>query len=56
VGYRNYMGDRRSPARPFISAQYSFISLWDSIYAKRGFGWAANPWVEVVEFEREEAK
>ena len=29
-----------------------FRCLWDSINAKRGFGWDANPWVWVVEFER----
>lgn len=27
-----------------------FRPLWDSINAKRGFGWADNPWVWVVEF------
>lgn len=29
-----------------------FAELWDSINAKRGFGWDVNPWVWVVEFER----
>jgi hypothetical protein len=29
-----------------------FRWLWDSINAKRGFGWDANPWVWVVEFKR----
>jgi len=29
-----------------------FRRLWDSINAKRGFGWDANPWVWVVEFGR----
>lgn len=28
-----------------------FAELWDSINAKRGFGWKANPWVWVIEFE-----
>ena len=28
-----------------------FAELWDSINAKRGFGWDANPWVWVVEFK-----
>lgn len=28
----------------------AFISLWDSINAKRGYGWDANPWVWVIEF------
>jgi hypothetical protein len=29
-----------------------FCDLWNSIYDKRGFGWAANPFVWVVEFKR----
>lgn len=29
-----------------------FKGLWDSLNAKRGFGWDANPWVWVVEFRR----
>ena len=28
----------------------NFSSLWDSINAKRGYGWDINPWVWVVEF------
>ncbi len=28
-----------------------FKKRWDSIYAKRGFGWPVNPWVFVGEFE-----
>ncbi len=30
----------------------AFKVLWDSINAKRGYGWDVNPWVWVVEFER----
>jgi len=30
----------------------AFRELWDSINAKRGFGWDKNPWVWVVEFKR----
>jgi len=30
----------------------AFAALWDSINAKRGFGWKANPWTWVVEFKR----
>ena len=33
-----------------------FRELWDSINAKRGFGWDTNPWSWVYEFERLEAK
>lgn len=29
-----------------------YAHLWDSLYAKRGLGWDANPWVWVVEFKR----
>jgi hypothetical protein len=29
-----------------------FTELWDSINAKRGYGWAVNPWCWVVEFRR----
>lgn len=28
-----------------------FQKLWDSINAKRGYGWNKNPWVRVTEFE-----
>lgn len=30
----------------------AFAELWDSINAKRGFGWKKNPWVWVVEFRK----
>ncbi|KKL75295.1 hypothetical protein LCGC14_2056300 [marine sediment metagenome] len=33
-------------------ARDRFVGLWDSIYAKRGYGWEVNPGVWVVEFER----
>ena len=32
----------------------SFIDLWDSINAKRGYSWESNPWVWVVEFSKVE--
>ena len=31
---------------------HDFAELWDSINAKRGFGFDTNPWVWVVEFKR----
>lgn len=33
-------------------AQYQFRTLWDSLNAKRGFGWDTNPYVWAIEFER----
>ena len=30
----------------------AFSELWDSLNAKRGYGWDVNPWVWVYEFER----
>lgn len=31
---------------------YSFMKLWNSINAKRGYSWESNPWVWVIEFKR----
>jgi hypothetical protein len=36
------------------SARDSYASLWDSLNAKRGFGWDTNPWVWVMSFRRVE--
>ena len=33
-------------------ARADFVSLWNSLNAKRGFGWDANPWVAAYTFER----
>ena len=35
------------------SALYHFVTLWNSINIKRGYGWSTNPWVWVVDFEVE---
>jgi len=35
----------------WIGAQ-QFKPLWDSINAKRGYGWGVNPWVWVISFRR----
>lgn len=37
-------------ATELLRAHYA--SLWDTLNAKRGFSWASNPWVWVVEFKR----
>lgn len=38
---------------PYFSCREAFAALWDSLNAKRGFGWEQNPWVWVISFERE---
>jgi len=42
----------RNPTTKQIVIGY-FASLWDTLNAERGFGWVANPWVAVYDFERE---
>lgn len=46
--------DGEDPAEGCLDVTQLFASLWDSINAKRGFGWDSNPWVWVVEFARME--
>jgi hypothetical protein len=49
------VGDLRPDEEgPFavLALRDRFHRLWDSINAKRGFGWGTNPWVWVVEFKR----
>ena len=43
---------RIDPANP-KSPVFQFRELWDSINAKRGYGWEENPWVFVVEFRED---
>jgi hypothetical protein len=54
VGYAAYHCPGDSKAR-YSRASAAFEDLWDSINAKRGFGWDKNPWVWVVEFKRIDA-
>lgn len=41
-----------SPAGNCVDASLAYKYLWDSINAKRGFGWDKNPWAWVVEFNQ----
>lgn len=34
------------------SAKIYFMELWDSLNAKRGYGWDLNPWVWCIAFKR----
>ncbi len=44
--------------RDYGAETYSelFKRFWDSIYRKKGFGWAVNPWVWITDFRKLEAK
>jgi hypothetical protein len=43
-------GDRLQ--RGNSGGQQDFSKLWDSLNAKRGYGWDVNPWVWVISFRR----
>ena len=34
-----------------VNCMPQFIELWDSLNAKRGYGWEVNPWVWVIGFK-----
>lgn len=34
-----------------VTARDSFMTLWDSLNAPRGYGWDANPWVAAYTFD-----
>lgn len=44
--------DKEHRIHAYESPRAAFKSLWDSINAKRGFGWEKNPWVWVIEFRK----
>lgn len=51
VGYSAYRMPGDSKPR-YSTATAAFEDYWDSLNAKRGYGWDANPWVWVIEFRR----
>jgi hypothetical protein len=62
--YKNYLwhGEHIKPKKimnswyhqysSYEKARDSFSSLWESINAKKGYGWEKNPWVFVIQFKR----
>lgn len=54
IDYHDKMGDGKfEDVIEFdLTARDAFSYLWDTLNAKRGYGWDANPWVWVIEFER----
>lgn len=57
IGLAGYLGaskhgHRDSSGCTITGSLTLFKGLWDSINAKRGFGWDTNPWVWVIQFER----
>jgi hypothetical protein len=65
IAYHNYMhGDKKSKYWLYKGSIYhyvidSFVSLWNSILKLEDwdkYGWDANPWVFVYEFERIEVE
>lgn len=45
------IADCAEAGEPSGSPILVFEELWDSLNAKRGFGWDANPWVVAITFE-----
>lgn len=48
----SWMGAGGGENYDVYSARECFANLWDSLNAKRGYGWEVNPWVWVIEFRR----
>ncbi len=34
-----------------VDHDHWFVEIWDSINAKRGYGWEVNPWVWMLAFK-----
>jgi hypothetical protein len=58
--YRNYgkpiVTDDTGVPLHYFRARDSFQSLWDSINAKRGYGWGSNPWCWCISFKAHRTK
>lgn len=53
ITYEDIIAEGMKPRTKPIS---NFRKLWDSLNAKRGYGWGKNPWVWVIEFKVLEKK
>lgn len=42
----------RFDGKMYVDLRSLWASAWDSINAKRGYGWDDNPWVWVIEFKK----
>jgi hypothetical protein len=49
-GTKQGFGPRRNDPQWGPTPQFAYRMLWDSINAKRGFGWDTNPWIVAVTF------
>ncbi len=47
-----FPGRYLTPAGDYAEPRIAFMRLWDSINAKRGFGWDSNLWVWAITFKR----
>lgn len=60
-GFEGHVGEPRIDgegewARGYrTTSREQFRGFWDSLNAKRGYGWDVNPWVWVIEFRRVES-
>jgi len=52
TGKNGYLFQKKERGGGFSTAREAFEVLWDSLNAKRGYGWDVNPWVWVIEFKR----
>ncbi len=52
IDLRNDLVFPESVLLRFLKHQIRFKGLWNSINAKRGYGWDVNPWVWAITFEK----
>lgn len=50
-GWHDYLRGDDIAKRHFGCPRESYRTLWDSLNAKRGFGWNVNPWIVALTFD-----